>query len=142
MSAEVPTSQWVPRMRSRAEVEYMLQDLSSRTYHGAAFLRGGRDTLLWVLGRVETAPVTGRVVPRPISYTAVGQEANEATTAMYNGGRPPTPDGRRLQDVQLSTPYLQGVEHLAMWVTGSDTLGRAEDWPFPAEAPPATHLEG
>lgn len=134
-SEAVPYVRWVPRMRSDAEIEHMLRWLPGVKSLSATFQRGARDTLLWVLGRAEVSPITGKVLPQPIARAAVSTEAYEATTAMYNGGRPPTPDGRTLRLEPLPAGYLQGVEHLAMWVTGSDTMGHPEDWPFPAEAP-------
>jgi hypothetical protein len=136
MSAEVPYPEWVPRMRSREEIEYMLDWLTKNpSASGPTFQRGALATLLWVLGRAQHAPVTGRV--RRATHETISQEAFEATTAMYNGGRPPTLDGRTLQEDPLDQGYLQGVESLTMWITGSDTMALSDDWPFPVEAPPA-----
>lgn len=134
MDRKAPNAPWVPRMRSAEEIEYMLQWL--QTLKGPltpTFLRGARDTLLWVLGRGGVSPITGKVLPQPIRYGDVSREANEATTAMYNGGLPPRPIGTPRPE-PLPAGYLQGVEHMAMWVTGSDTLGHPEHWPFPTEA--------
>jgi hypothetical protein len=121
-------------MRSREEVAYMLDWITSHpSSSGPVFQRGAVETLRWALGRQEAAPVTGRKVGYPVPAYIVSNEAYEATTAMYNGGIAKV--GR------LHQVFLEGVEHLAMWITGSDTGPTSANWPFPGEAPP-TDPEG
>lgn len=128
MSAE---TQWVPRMRSREEIAYMLDWLRKYPWSsGPVFMRGAFETLRWALGQQEAAPVTGRKVGYPVPRQIVSNEAFEATTSMYNGGRAAVG--------QLHQSFLEGVEHVAMWITGSDTMSTDDDWPFAPEAPPTT----
>jgi hypothetical protein len=120
-------AQWVQRMRSQAEISYMLENYPYTNTLGTAFKRGATAALRWALGR-QSSPVTGRPAAGPAKWSEVNKEAQAAAEAMYNGGR--TPAGT------LSGPYLQGVEHMTTWINGADSLGRPEGWPFPAEAPP------
>ena len=128
MSTE--THQW-RRMRSREEIAYMLDWITKNpSAGGPVWMRGALETLRWALGRQEAAPVTGRKVGYPVPRHIVGNEAYEATTAMYNGGR--------AKVGQLHQGFLEGVESMAMWITGSDTVATTADWPFPPDAPQAT----
>ncbi len=129
MSAE---TQWVPRMRSREEIAYMLDWLTKEQHRlagGPAYQRGGLELLRWTLGRQPTAPVTGRRIPQPIPQSAVNNEGFEAQTSLYNGGRAAVG--------VLPTPFLLGVEAYSIWITGGDSLALPEDWPYPDEALPA-----
>ncbi|SCL21330.1 hypothetical protein [Micromonospora aurantiaca (nom. illeg.)] len=121
-------AKWVPRMRSRAEVEYMLAQMPwfSENWN-AQHRRGAIETCRWVLGLQAASPVTGKVVDQPVDHFAVGREAYAASEAMYNSAAP---------GADLGVGFLQGVENLALWITGKDTLAIPDDWPFPAEAPP------
>ncbi len=124
-------TRWVPRMRSREEIAYMLDWIRQNpSAGGPVFMRGALETLRWALGQQEAAPVTGQKVGYPVPRRIVSNEAFEATTAMYNSGRAAVGP--------LHQSFLEGVEHVAMWLTGSDTMSTSDDWPYPIEAPPVT----
>ncbi|MBN1171962.1 MAG: hypothetical protein JXA67_07290 [Micromonosporaceae bacterium] len=115
-------------MRSQAEIAYMLEWFPAHTKLSAPFVRGAVAALRWALGQ-QAAPVTGRQATGPAEWAAVAREGDEAADAMYNGGR--------AAGGTFSAGYLQGVEHMATWITGGEGVGRPDGWPFPEEAPPA-----
>lgn len=125
--------EWTPRMRSREEIEYLLNWLPTSYYnekdwYKRQYVRSAMAVLRWILGQRPDAPITGRVLEQPIRWGAVGQESSAATEAIYDGGR----SIRR----EIDQPTACGAETAAMWVLGDDTFALPEDWPWPDEAPP------
>jgi hypothetical protein len=112
-----------PRLSSNDEIKYMIQYLTNDVSRGTeVYTRAAVDTLRWILGQRQAAPVTG--LRDPATCARVRNEGYEAQVAMSNGGYAPVG--------ALSMSYLNGVDDAAKWATGSPNgLLINDDWPFP-----------
>ncbi|GAA1377225.1 hypothetical protein ACFPK5_00355 [Streptomyces beijiangensis] len=118
MSA-VPEST-LPEPRPQAEQARMLAYVRENGYGNttAAYVRGVTAALLWATGEAQEAPVTGRVMSRPLSGLDIGSEGGRAYEAMYA-----TSDPALFQITQDNgLDYVLGIEHTLSWVNGSTAL--------------------
>jgi hypothetical protein len=132
---------YVPKLKSREEIEYMLRWIS-RVYvpaddrtvdYAREYARGGAAVCRWILGLDAASPVTQKRLGQPVTCDDACHEGYEAQVAMAQGGHPavspPLPP--------LSINFLNGVDDWVMWATGSpDGFYTPDDWPFPRETPP------
>jgi hypothetical protein len=119
---------YVPKLKSREEIEYMLENMFT-IYASATrdWVRGGAAVCRWILGRDHASPVTGKVLDRPVTCNDVGHEGYDAQVAMANGGRAPVGP--------VSLAFLNGVDDWARWATGGQGLPLPQDWPFDQSHP-------
>ncbi|MEU0155607.1 hypothetical protein [Micromonospora fulviviridis] len=113
---------YVPKLKSREEIEYMLEYISRTYVPMHDYARGGAAVCRWILGRDHASPVTGQVLNRPVTCNDVRHEGYESQVAMANGGIAAV--GR------VSLDFLNGVDDWASWATGSQGVSLPDDWPF------------
>jgi len=82
----------------------------------AAWLRGVRDLLNWVLGDEYVSPLRNRFIVRPpLDYLAIEEEAAEEIARQGRpGGEPVDPDDRPPQ-------YGEAIQATICWLRGEDT---------------------
>jgi hypothetical protein len=83
----------------------------------AAWLRGVRDTLTWVLGETPTSPLRQRTVGLPTTYDLTYEEA-AADDIVLQG----LPDGRAVDPTAYPPPqYGEGIHATISWLRGETT---------------------
>jgi hypothetical protein len=93
------------------------------TWMNAAWLRGVRDILTWVLGETPTSPLCYRTVGLPTTHDLTYEEAAAADIALQ--GRP---GGHPVDPAACPPPqYGEGIQATISWLRGETT------------APPADH---
>jgi hypothetical protein len=131
---------YVPKLKSREEIEYMLRYISE-TYvpahdrsvdYAREYARGGAAVCRWILGIDPASPVTQQTLGRTVTCNDVRHEGYESQVAMAQGGypavSPPLPP--------LSINFLNGVDDWAKWATGGQEVFLTDDWPFPRDVRP------
>jgi hypothetical protein len=83
----------------------------------AAWLRGVRDLLAWVLGERDASPLCARAVGLPTSYDLSHEEAAAGPVVMQ--GRP---GGTRVEPARYPPPqYGEGIQAAISWLRGQST---------------------
>jgi hypothetical protein len=87
------------------------------TWMNAAWLRGVRDTLCWVLGETATSPICQRTVGLPTTYELTYEES-AADDAILQG----RPGGPPVDSAAYPPPqYGEGIQATISWLRGETT---------------------
>jgi hypothetical protein len=99
----------------------------------AAWLRGVRDLLTWVLGECPASPLCGRAVGLPATYDLTYEEAAADNIVMQ--GRP---GGLPVEPATYPPPqYGEGIQATISWLRGETTVPPVDSNGHSPYAPPA-----
>ena len=87
------------------------------SWMNAAWLRGVRDLLTWILGEHPTSPLCGRTVSMPNAYDLTYEDAaaDDVVTQGRPGGLPVDPS------TYPPPQYGEGIQATIRWLRGEDT---------------------
>ena len=92
------------------------------TWMNAAWLRGVRDILTWVLGETPTSPLTQRAVALPTTHD-LSHEESAADEVVLQG----RPCGRPVDPTAYPPPqYGEGIQATITWLRGETTTPPAD----------------